>query len=240
VSQIKRRKVSPPVVADNGMQLQSSSNIVDSSEDAIDLLSKPSQETASIRVTPQPPSFPAADSPTRPRREIMEGVIITTPRHLSNASNVQLGYNNSGTPSPSPWQFSNDRDSGLKTSHNASLSRDSPVDRSSRAQEQPLSSPPSNCADEGNHPLLSASPYKSTMTSPCPKSLPSHLISHFHAQKRTLLHALQNPPLVEYEKSPYYSAHDILTELLKGTIERREGNSCLILGTRGCGKTRVS
>ncbi|KAF8529034.1 origin recognition complex subunit 4 C-terminus-domain-containing protein [Hysterangium stoloniferum] len=168
----------------------------------------------------------------------MDGVIITTPKHLSDASNVQLGHVH-GTPSPSRRQAVPHELLGLKTPRNESPSRDSPVDRSSRSQGHLLTSPPSNSTEEQNHSLISTSPHKFASSFQRPKSLPSHLISHFHSQKQTLLHALQNPPLVKYEHSPYYAVHDLLAELLRGTMERNEGNSCLILGPRGSGKTRA-
>jgi len=73
-----------------------------------------------------------------------------------------------------------------------------------------------------------------------PKTLPPRLIPSLQAQKAVVLRTLQRPPLVKYEGSPYPGALNQLKELGTGTIQRHEGNSCLILGPRGSGKTRVS
>ncbi|KIJ56687.1 hypothetical protein M422DRAFT_62634 [Sphaerobolus stellatus SS14] len=72
-----------------------------------------------------------------------------------------------------------------------------------------------------------------------PHSLPLHLAQSLNAQKTAVLKALQRPSLIEYEASPYPQVFSQLKDLVAGTIERHEGNSCLILGPRGSGKTRL-
>jgi origin recognition complex subunit 4 len=80
------------------------------------------------------------------------------------------------------------------------------------------------------------------------RALPPHLHSCLNAQKRAVLHALQNPPDTdvaseeEDDEGPSTSSIAIrqLGDLLEGTVNRGEGNSCLLLGPRGSGKTRVS
>jgi origin recognition complex subunit 4 len=79
--------------------------------------------------------------------------------------------------------------------------------------------------------------------------LPSHLHACLNAQKRAILRALQKPPdlcqkaeegVDDQEPETNAIAFKQLTELLNGTVTRDEGNSCLLLGPRGSGKSRVS
>ena len=71
--------------------------------------------------------------------------------------------------------------------------------------------------------------------------------SCLHAQKRAILRALHYPKTAVFDKvdqngepSANTVALDELTALLTGTLERGEGNSCLLIGPRGSGKSRVS
>jgi len=93
-----------------------------------------------------------------------------------------------------------------------------------------------------------ATPHAFPSRLPC--VLPAHLHSCLNAQKRAILYALQNPPDTsrnheddEDEGDDEPPTNDVafqqLTDLLDGTISRGEGNSCLLLGPRGSGKTRV-
>ncbi|KAG6861587.1 hypothetical protein C0995_014494 [Termitomyces sp. Mi166 len=82
-----------------------------------------------------------------------------------------------------------------------------------------------------------------------PRVLPNHLHACLVAQKRAILQAIQRPPEVvnihndddenEDSSSTNKVAAEQLTGLLSGTINRGEGNSCLILGPRGSGKSRL-
>src|SRR5258708_14966655 len=71
--------------------------------------------------------------------------------------------------------------------------------------------------------------------------------SCLHAQKRAILHALHCPSTAVFdgvdetdEPSANAVALEELKALLTGTLERGEGNSCLLIGPRGSGKSRVS
>ncbi len=71
--------------------------------------------------------------------------------------------------------------------------------------------------------------------------------SCLHAQKRAILHALHRPKTAVFDKVDENSepsanavALEELKALLVGTVERGEGNSCLLIGPRGSGKSRVS
>ena len=74
-----------------------------------------------------------------------------------------------------------------------------------------------------------------------------HSPSCLHAQKRAILRALHYPKTAVFDKvdqngepSANTVALEELTALLTGTLERGEGNSCLLIGPRGSGKSRVS
>lgn len=80
-----------------------------------------------------------------------------------------------------------------------------------------------------------------------PTILPAHLHTCLNAQKRAILAALRHPPdfgTDRREDDDMPSANSIvsqeLSDLLLGTVSRGEGNSCLLLGPRGSGKTHVS
>ena len=73
--------------------------------------------------------------------------------------------------------------------------------------------------------------------------LPFHLHSCLNAQKRAILRTLRHPtPRVD--DSDNLSVNEIasrqLADLIEGTTIRAEGNSCILLGPRGSGKSRVS
>ncbi|KAI0000066.1 origin recognition complex subunit 4 C-terminus-domain-containing protein [Russula vinacea] len=70
--------------------------------------------------------------------------------------------------------------------------------------------------------------------------------SCLHAQKRAILHALHYPKTAVFDKldengepSANAVALEQLEALLTGTLERGEGNSCLLIGPRGSGKSRL-
>lgn len=73
--------------------------------------------------------------------------------------------------------------------------------------------------------------------------LPSHLHSCLNAQKRAILRTLQHPT-ARVDDSDNLSVNEIasrqLANLIEGTTMRAEGNSCILLGPRGSGKSRVS
>lgn len=115
-------------------------------------------------------------------------------------------------------------------------------------------------------PLSQTSPRKDTVTKRTRASRPqvqhptlhtgrstlAHSPSRFppscvHAQKRAILHALHYPKTAVFDKvyengEPSANAVALkeLKALLTGTLERGEGNSCLLIGPRGSGKSRVS
>ncbi|KAG8825282.1 hypothetical protein FRC19_011776 [Serendipita sp. 401] len=94
--------------------------------------------------------------------------------------------------------------------------------------------------DESVLPSQPTSPSKNAHQGP----LPAHLHKFVQPQKGTVMRNLSAPAWIDVEpvimgdkaivEAP---ASQQLADLLKGTCERGEGNSCLLLGSRGCGKT---
>ncbi|KAF8238705.1 hypothetical protein L208DRAFT_1429666 [Tricholoma matsutake] len=128
-----------------------------------------------------------------------------------------------------------------------SLSCSSPARRSTKSASIPASPPPNEVI-----PLPASSPSKMRLTynpTELPQEIPPHLHSCLDVQKRAILRALHhNAPKAlygnEYEESEDEAAtNEIafqqLMNVLTGTVNRGEGNSCLILGPRGSGKTSL-
>ncbi|TCD69691.1 hypothetical protein EIP91_006708 [Steccherinum ochraceum] len=76
-----------------------------------------------------------------------------------------------------------------------------------------------------------------------PGRFPDHLALCLEAQKRATLASLHKLPQMSVSKDgdphPNAVAQEQLSSLLLGTVQRGEGNSCLITGPRGSGKTRL-
>ncbi|KIM33927.1 hypothetical protein M408DRAFT_5352 [Serendipita vermifera MAFF 305830] len=97
--------------------------------------------------------------------------------------------------------------------------------------------------DESTMPVSQpVSPSKNAL----PKTLPEKFHRFIEPQKRLVMKMLRSPPFIDIappvldERAPVEAtAYHQLIDLLKGTCERGEGNSCLLLGPRGSGKTLV-
>ncbi|EPQ59267.1 hypothetical protein GLOTRDRAFT_70551 [Gloeophyllum trabeum ATCC 11539] len=81
-----------------------------------------------------------------------------------------------------------------------------------------------------------------------PRVLPKELHESLDAQKAAVLVALQHLPMQqpradEEDEDEEAPANELtlqqLDDLLRGTVERGEGNSCLLIGPRSSGKTRI-
>jgi len=109
----------------------------------------------------------------------------------------------------------------------------------------PPSQPPSELCDPLTTPLRSK---QKTLTTRSPsereslltsKHLPLQYYPWLNAQKKAILHTLQAPTATVDMSDDQKSAKGILQDLLLGTVSRSEGNSCLVLGPRGSGKSTV-
>jgi origin recognition complex subunit 4 len=97
-----------------------------------------------------------------------------------------------------------------------------------------------------SRPLVQQTPLQARQSSP-PHSPSKYPPSCLLAQKNAILHALHYPRTAVFDKVDENSepsanavALEQLKALLTGTLERGEGNSCLLIGPRGSGKSRVS
>ncbi|KAH6915790.1 origin recognition complex subunit 4 [Coprinopsis sp. MPI-PUGE-AT-0042] len=118
----------------------------------------------------------------------------------------------------------------------------------SKGEEDDLPSPSAAHADIDDSIFLSPTKRgtRSVPASPTKNKvpiLPAHLVPCLNAQKRAVLRALQKPPVIPAEADEPELDNEVayqqLKGLLDGTVKRNEGNSCLMLGPRGSGKTRV-
>jgi hypothetical protein len=121
--------------------------------------------------------------------------------------------------------------------------------------ESLLQSPvePQTTAEEPNvlpvvQPASPRKPIRAASPTRLPRPLPSQLLSHLSAQKAAIFKALRYPltvssPTEETRSKGDMSSRDLaysqLHALMKGTVERGEGNSCMLIGPRGSGKTLV-
>ena len=95
------------------------------------------------------------------------------------------------------------------------------------------------------------------LTQPAPRGAQSNTVQNssgngyspwcLHAQKRSIFQALHDPKTAVFDgedENGAPSANAVVLDQLKalftGTLERGEGNSCLLIGPRGSGKSRVS
>ncbi|KAF5321473.1 hypothetical protein D9619_000655 [Psilocybe cf. subviscida] len=87
----------------------------------------------------------------------------------------------------------------------------------------------------GAHALQTRDPRTTSLA-----SLPLDLHPSFIACQKALLEKLtKNTLFVQPETSPNPVAIQELTDLIDGTVHRAEGNSCLVLGPRGSGKSTI-
>lgn len=120
------------------------------------------------------------------------------------------------------------------------------------SEDPDIPSPPSRVHNPefSLHEIDTVGPSKTNMTtlqqsgSRNSNLLPSHLHPCLNAQKRAILRTLQHPTACVDGSDNLFSVNEIaaqqLAELIEGTTMRAEGNSCILLGPRGSGKSRVS
>jgi origin recognition complex subunit 4 len=163
------------------------------------------------------------------RRVVMDSVEVVTPSKRRIANSVSLDVISSGSPSLKN-NFTNYAPASLAQRHTS-------IKRTAVSPRTPSKSGAVN--------LEISKPSTPALPSGLPRVLSPHLRPCLNAQKRAILAALQNPPdfMVDDddERSPLTNtvASQQLSNLLTGTVTRGEGNSCLVLGPRGSGKTRV-
>lgn len=176
----------------------------------------------------------ALDLPTTPRKSkrlVMDSIVIVTP----SKSSASVRTRRSVSPSPTKTR---------KPNRTEAPKRSQPI--TPRTSESILAVSPGKGASSHRNPML-ATPKKHSSSTHLPHTLPSYLHACLAAQKRAILAALHCPTFINFSEHPNEeceaSTNDIalqqLTALLTGTVGRGEGNSCLVMGPRGSGKTRV-
>lgn len=183
-----------------------------------------SDNTDELNLTPS--ITPRGRAANVSRRVILDSVEVIIPRYRNKMSQQDVG---------SPV--------AMRSKH----------DYVHREEDTPPSTPPKKRVAMPSRPEITSPSKTATniQTSPespqrLPRALPAHLYPCLNAQKRVILAALQNPPGpdmdTDMDEGPPTNtiASQQLSDLLTGTVNRGEGNSCLILGPRGSGKTRVS
>ncbi|KAJ7771401.1 origin recognition complex subunit 4 C-terminus-domain-containing protein [Mycena maculata] len=169
------------------------------------------------RIPTTPPS-----SPVKSTRVTRSSPIKPPPRELSP---TKKRPRKPRTPTPVP-----DSESESEEPEPENRAPSSPIPFVSRQASSPSPVEPGPHEEALDSPLT---PLTSSKFSNLPRCL--------NAQKREILRSIQHPPAVldEDEESANHIALKQLSDLLQGTITRGEGNSCLLIGPRGSGKTRI-
>ncbi|KDQ64531.1 hypothetical protein JAAARDRAFT_116424 [Jaapia argillacea MUCL 33604] len=219
--------------------------------DSVELVARP-------RVTPLhlgragSPVPTHSKAPPTPVRKPVVPVLFSPPKRRTILSSEQQPR--SVTPPPRP-------STPIASSSKQILAIIPETPQRERASSPPP--PPPQTPAKRHPPTPRASPSKRTKAVAAPASppklprvLPSHLHPYLEAQKRAVLAALRNPPEVEQDGQTDVQgdgeddddddgpptnvlAAEQLRDLLKGTVDRGEGNSCFLIGPKGSGKTRI-
>jgi origin recognition complex subunit 4 len=173
---------------------------------------------------------------------------------VSPSKRGRKGPNSGKASSSKPFtksDISSHRQVRPKTKLATSESDEAPLLTPSSLPKTSFPSTSTSVLDNGALPALGqypASPGKRDVSpSRLPRPLPSHLVAHFRAQKSVVFRVLRDPsvlPVADNHDSKNPDTRQLaakqLRALLKGTTERGEGNSCMIIGPKGSGKTYVS
>ncbi|KAJ3741091.1 origin recognition complex subunit 4 C-terminus-domain-containing protein [Lentinula detonsa] len=180
-------------------------------------------------------------TPSRRSKKLVE-VVVPTPGSsrkpaFPKPKTVQFTDALPPEPQPSPSKRTRIITYGKRETANYSMSS-SPQKKNVQLKTPSLTPPPVHPP-----PVPIASPQRSPSRRVLKGSLPQHLHDSLTSQKRAVLHALQQPLIVPSADDSEYSTNEIavkqLNGLLDGTVTRGEGNSCLLLGPRGSGKTQA-
>ena len=222
-------------------------------EELDELLLSPSKRSSARPVTPPPLGTPKATTP----RFVLDCVEIRTPRlrPVNGSPAYAQPAEAAGAPprssTPSPIKRIGPPRSRSKLRPVEPI-RPSPEDAAHAAPAVSSAFPPSTPKKQSQTRTPTASPSKQRPTtlqaSPSRRSkgLDPILYPCLVAQQRAILRALHDVPDIaqehnnEDEDAPTNTiALEELSSLLRGTVLRGEGNSCLLIGPRGSGKTRV-
>ena len=192
-----------------------------------------------------PPSTPG---PRGPPRVVMDCVEIVTPRALAIRSSAacaspSLRLKITSAPSTPSRQFRPVQFPATPSRIRPPLTpRVSPLKLQPRPNDVPVT--PSKRPSRPSSPKKGGDLTRLPAPVKLPGVLPAHLVPCLRLQKRAILGAIQSPLSSEDigdhdHLSTNTTAYTQLHNLLHGTTTRGEGNSCLLLGPRGSGKTSV-
>lgn len=168
------------------------------------------------------------DTPRRSRRHVVfDSVELPpTPKRTKRSTVVER----EASPTPTP------------VTPRSSMKKSKTKPKPSLSSEHPVSTPIKSKVD------MASNPYTKPGT-PLPERLPMHLPKYLNLQKRAILDAFSDAPLLDHhsetsedndsEPGANIIALQQLRDLLGGSIERGEGNSCLMIGPAGSGKSKV-
>lgn len=119
-----------------------------------------------------------------------------------------------------------------------------PLERDTRSSQRTIQSPVLPCSPQElstNDPSLLQVHSRAAKSTDCSFTSPEHAESSLNAQKRIILKSLQNSKQGALNAEPSVNgiAAQQLADLVDGTVTRAEGNSCLLLGPRSSGKSKV-
>jgi origin recognition complex subunit 4 len=196
-----------------------------------------------LNLTPRPSRLGMHSRTTTPRM-ILHSVEIRVPSHISSLS----PHIDRGSPIPPHRRCAlGGTGDGLVThTPPSSPLKNHYVPYGSRTNRN-IASNTLQCVSPSK---IDLSPTATASPSRLPRTLPNHLHSCLHSQKQAVLYALQHPQHIDlYSEQDgarggdEMCTNDIalqqLSALLSGTVSRGEGNSCILLGPRGSGKTQV-
>jgi origin recognition complex subunit 4 len=218
-------------------------------------------EQAAAMVSINSMRNPVTTYKSRHRRKTATSQVETSSDSASEISSKASSLDtNLTTPTASPSMRSNNSPSKTASASaklTASHSKQSIVTTPVRAT-MAIDPSPSRTTSPLKKSARTSVPRLPTLSTPqassnLPHTLPPHLHSCLNAQKRLILRSLRELDNaggvedntididVDVDSVPTNAvAHEQLRDLLNGTVARGEGNSCLLLGPRGSGKTRVT
>lgn len=183
----------------------------------------------------KPPSTPG---PRPGQRVVMDCIEIVTPRFVTGSCASPIARRLLDAPSTPSRQLP---PSPLKSVQFPSLRP--PLTPRVSPSKQPIDVPvtPTKRASRPSSPRKGGDLAKIPSLVKLPTVLPAHLVPCLRLQKRAILGALQSSEDIDdhHLLSTNSTAYTQLHNLLHGTSTRGEGNSCLLLGPRGSGKTSV-
>lgn len=211
--------------------------------DTTPVLNDAESDELNLRAEPLvPPSTPGPRP--GPSRVVMACVEITTPRTIALRASAACA-------SPLNFKFHNEPNTPSRTHRPLPTAKTLQPPLTPSRVRPPFTPPASPSKLPNDAPFTPSklsrppSPKKGRDVTSIPSAvklpsvLPANLAACLRQQKRAILDAIRSSTLSEDLDDTNNNAYTQLHNLLYGTTTRGEGNSCLLLGPRGSGKTSV-